>query len=139
MSLRLPGQGDIGGRGGSPGDAYVYIRVAQHPIFQRAGDDLICQVSVSVSQAALGTTARLQTLDGMETLRIPPGTQNGYTITLKGKGMPRLNGRGRGNLLVKVAVRTPTSLSERQKQLLQELGQTVDQEPRPLRREEWPK
>ena len=139
MSLRLPGQGDIGGRGGSPGDAYVYIRVAQHPIFQRAGDDLICQVSVSVSQAALGTTARIQTLDGIDTLKIPQGTQNGYTITLKGKGMPRLKGRGRGNLLVKVAVRTPTSLSERQKQLLQELGQTVDQEPRPLRREEWPK
>jgi len=139
MSLRLPGQGDIGGRGGSPGDAYVYIRVAQHPIFQRAGDDLVCQISISVSQAALGTTARLQTLDGVETLRIPPGAQNGYTITLKGKGMPRLKGRGRGNLLVRVAVRTPTNLNESQKQLLQELGRAVDQEPRPLRREEWPK
>lgn len=138
MSLRLPGQGNIGGRGGSPGDAYVYIRVAQHPIFQRVGDDLICQVSVSVSQAALGTTAKLQTLDGTETLKIPLGTQNGYTITLKGKGMPRLKGRGRGNLLVKVAVRTPTNLNESQKQLLQELGRAVDQEPRPLRKEEWP-
>ncbi|HYA21799.1 MAG TPA: DnaJ C-terminal domain-containing protein, partial [Thermoproteota archaeon] len=72
-----------------------------------------------------------------ETLRIPPGTQSGYAITLKGKGMPRLKGRGRGNLIVKVAVRTPTNLNESQKQLLKELGQAVDQEPRPLRREEW--
>ena len=136
-NLRLPGQGDIGSRGGPPGDAYVHIRVAPHPFFRRSGDDLICQVPVSVSQAALGTTFKLTTMDGVETLRVAPGAQTGYTFTLKGKGMPKLRGRGRGNLVVKIVVRTPVNLTGEQKKLLEELSQAVDEEPQPMRTEEW--
>jgi molecular chaperone DnaJ len=138
-SLRLPGQGDIGSRGGPPGDAYVHIRVAPHPVFQRSGDDLVCQVPISVSQAALGTSFKLNTMDGVETLRIPPGTQTGYTITLRGKGMPRLKGRGRGNMIVRIVVRTPSGLTSEQRRLLEELGRTIDREPQPLRVDEWPR
>lgn len=136
-NLRLPGQGDMGSRGGPPGDAYVHIRVAPHPFFRRSGDDLICQVPVSVSQAALGTTFKLTTMDGVETLRISPGVQTGYTLTLMGKGMPRLKGRGRGNLIVRIVVRTPVNLTGEQKKLFQELGSAIDEEPKPLRTNEW--
>jgi len=136
-SLRLPGQGDIGSRGGPPGDAYVHIRVAPHTFFRRSGDDLICQVPVSVSQAALGTTFRLTTMDGVEILRIAPGAQTGHTFTLRGKGMPRLRGRGRGNLIVRIVVRTPVNITAEQRKLLEELGRTVDEEPQPMRTDEW--
>jgi len=137
MSLRLPGQGDISSPGGSPGDTYINIKVRPHPIFQRVDSDLICQMPLSFSQAALGMELKVPTLDGIETLRIPPGTQTNSIFTLKSKGMPKLNARGRGNLLVKVVLRTPKNLADHQKQLLRELSNTIDQEPKPLRREEW--
>jgi len=136
-NLRLPGQGDIGSRGGPPGDAYVHMRVAPHPIFRRADSDLYCQIPLTVSQAAIGTEVKVPTLDGVETLKIPVGTQTGSSFTLRGKGMPRLRGRGRGNLVVKVVVRTPTNLTDQQKRLLQDLGRTLDREPKPLGRDEW--
>ncbi len=137
MSLRLHGQGDVGPRGRTPGDAYIRVRVRPHPIFERVDNDLACQLPISFSQSALGVEVQVPTLDGVETLRIPPGTQADSTFTLKGKGLPRLNGRGRGNLLVKVKVRTPTNLSDRQKSLIRELSSTIDQQPKPNKRDEW--
>lgn len=138
MSLRLAGQGDVE-PGGLPGDAYVRVRLRPHPVFKRSGDDLICKMPISVTQAALGTSIKVPTLDGHANLNIPPGTQTDSTFVLKGKGMPKLNGRGRGDLLVKIVVRTPTNLSRQQEALLRELAKTLDQEVKPLRREEWDK
>jgi len=137
MRLRLPGQGDIGLSGGPPGDAYVQVRLVPHPSFHRTNGDLMCQVPVSISQAALGSEIKVPTLDGVETVKIKPGTQTGATFTLKGKGIPRLNKGGRGNLVVKIVVRTPSNLTERQKQAIRELAGAETKEPKLLDRNEW--
>ncbi|MCS7116765.1 MAG: molecular chaperone DnaJ [Nitrososphaerota archaeon] len=119
-TLRLRGEGDVSPNGGPPGDLYIVIHVKPHPLFKRSNDDIIYEARISFPHAALGTEIRVPTLDGSVILKIPPGTQSGTIFRLKGKGIPKLEGFGRGDELVKVIVETPTRLTERQKQLLRE-------------------
>jgi molecular chaperone DnaJ len=120
--LQLAGQGEVGPGGGPPGDLYVEVTVAPHPVFSREGDHLACTLQVPMSAAALGTTVDLETLDGQRTIEVPAGTQFGERIVLRGLGAPRLRGSGRGDLNVFVEVRTPTGLDDRQRDLLAELA-----------------
>lgn len=120
--LRMSGFGEAGERGGPPGDLFIVMRVKSDPHFRRQDDDLITETSVSFMQAALGTEIEVETLDGPEAVKIAEGTQPGDTIRLKGKGVKRLRGSGRGDLHIVITVKTPTRLSEREKELLQELA-----------------
>lgn len=128
-TLRLPGRGAGGLRGGPPGDLYVHLRVRPNPAFARRGSELAAVVHVAMTQAALGTTVSFDTLDGVEELEIPAGSQNGKEIRLRGRGVPNLGGRGRGDLVVTVVVDTPDDLSKEQEELLRRLaeirGETV--------------
>lgn len=117
-TLRLSGRGAVGPRGGPPGDLYVRILVNPHDRFVREGDDLVEHLSISAAQAALGAHLPLETLDGWEDLLIPKGTQNGRTFRLKGRGVPHLAGRGRGDLVVVANVETPTRLTDEEAELL---------------------
>ncbi len=120
--LRVSGGGEAGMRGGPSGDLYVVFRVRPHKVFQRKGSDLWLEETLSISQAALGVEKEISTLDGTANLTIPGGTQHGATFRLKGHGMPRLRGSGRGDLHVKVKVNVPKRLSQRQKELLEEFA-----------------
>ncbi|MDE3204622.1 MAG: molecular chaperone DnaJ [Acidobacteriota bacterium] len=122
-TLRLPGRGAGGLRGGPAGDLYVHLRVRPHPTLTRNGVDLLAITHVAVTQAALGTTMAFSSLDGEEELSIPAGTQSGREIRLRGKGVPVLQGRGRGDLIVTVIVDTPTDLSKEQEDLLRQLAE----------------
>ena len=117
-TLRLTGRGAVGPRGGRAGDLYVHLRVAPHAMYRRDGLDLVTEVPVSIAQASLGTSLELETLDGTEPLVVPAGTQPGREFTLRGHGVPRLNGRGRGDLRVRVRVDGPTKLSDTEVELL---------------------
>ncbi|WP_392399256.1 molecular chaperone DnaJ [Actinotignum urinale] len=129
MRVRLAGRGDAGSFGAPEGDVYVEIQVQPHPIFHRVGDELQGEIQVPMTSAALGTTATIPTLDGDKEITIPTGTSSGYTVTLKGLGATQVNGRGRGDMKIRVAVKTPTNLDDRQEKLLRELaelrGETV--------------
>ena len=118
--LRLPGEGEPGENGGSPGDLYVIITVKEHPLFSREGNDLLCEVPIGFTQAALGANIEVPTLKGKTELKIPPGTQPGKIFRLKGLGAPDLRGYEHGDLVVKVKVTIPAKLTARQKELLQE-------------------
>jgi molecular chaperone DnaJ len=120
--LRISGEGEAGARGGPTGDLYVFIHVEEHAFFERDGADLYCKFPVSFSQAALGAEVEVPSLEGKETLNIPEGTQTGTRFRLKGKGIPRLEGHGRGDLHVIVSVVTPTRLKQEQRRLLEELA-----------------
>ncbi|MDK2820903.1 MAG: molecular chaperone DnaJ [Clostridia bacterium] len=120
--LRMTGEGESGLRGGPPGDLYIHINVRPHKFFKRKGYDVICEVPINIVQATLGDSIKVPTLDGKVEINIPEGTQTGTQFRLKGKGIPRLNGIGRGDQHVKVYVETPTNLSERQKELLREFA-----------------
>jgi molecular chaperone DnaJ len=122
-TLRLTGRGAVGPRGGPAGDLYVRLRVLADDRFVRQGDDLVHTLDLSVAQAALGCHALLETLDGTEELPVPAGTQNGRTFRLKGLGVPHLQGRGRGDLLVVVNVVTPTGLSEEEETLFRRFAE----------------
>ena len=117
-TLRLTGRGAAGPRGGRAGDLYVHLRVRPHERFRRDGDDLVTEVPISIAQAALGTSLTLETLDGDEDLVIPHGTQPGREFLLRQRGVPRLQGRGRGDLIARVRVDVPTKLSEAEVDLL---------------------
>ncbi|MGA8296205.1 MAG: DnaJ C-terminal domain-containing protein, partial [Acidimicrobiales bacterium] len=119
---RIAGAGAPAIRGGIPGDLYVHLRVASHPRFERSGADLLTSEHISMTQAALGTELVVTTLDGDEAISIPPGTQSGKVIRLRGRGVPQVRGRGRGDLHVRVFVDTPTELTKDQEQLLRELA-----------------
>lgn len=122
-TLRLAGRGMAGPQGGPAGDLFVHVRVGSHPRFSRQGYDLVDQLTLSVAQAALGTHLRYETLDGEEDLVVPAGTQHGRVFRLKGRGVPHLEGRGRGDLLVQVAVEVPTDLSREQEELLRRFAE----------------
>ncbi len=122
LRLRLAGQGNAGTRGGSTGDLYVVVFVKPHPTFQRQGDDLILDRVISFPLAALGGKTTIPTLEGDMGLDVPPGTQPGAVLRQRGKGMPRLRQRGRGDILVRVNVRVPTKLSGKEREALRELG-----------------
>ena len=120
--LRLAGLGERGA--GGNGDLYVFIHVKEHPIFKREEDDIYLETPVSFSQAALGAEIDVPTLTGKAKLKIPAGTQTHTVFRMKGEGMPRVRGRGKGDQLVRVIICTPTNLSEKQKKHLSELGDT---------------
>lgn len=120
--LRVANEGEAGSRGGPPGDLYVYIFVKPHKLFTREGDDVVCEVPVSIVQAALGDEIEVPTLDGPVKVRVPDGTQSGTVLRLKDKGIPHLRGHGRGDQHVRVKVVTPKKLTERQRELLREFA-----------------
>ena len=121
-TLRLNGRGAAGSRGGPPGDVYVHLRVRPDPRFVRAGVDLHHELHVAFTQAALGAELEVPTLDGPEVLAVPPGTQTGREFRLRGRGVPHLQGRGRGDLVVRLVVDTPIELSREQEELLRQLA-----------------
>lgn len=118
--LRLRNEGEAGARGGSRGDLYVVIHVEPHEYFSRKGNDLYCEIEISSIQACLGDTVEVPTLEGSEQIKIPAGTQPGAIFRLKGKGFPDLRGFSQGDQLIKVKLVTPTNLTARQKELLEE-------------------
>ncbi|MFL5781144.1 MAG: molecular chaperone DnaJ [Thermoleophilaceae bacterium] len=126
--IRLTGRGHAGEAGGPAGDLFVLVRVAEHEHLAREGDDLVLAIDVPAPDAALGTTVEVETLDGTEELRIEPGTQPGTEIRLRGKGMPSLRHRGRGDQRVIVNVVIPRRLSKPQRELLEELRGTLSEE-----------
>jgi molecular chaperone DnaJ len=126
--IRLPGRGHAGERGGPPGDLYVLVRVADDERFVRDGSDLVSVVDVPAPVAALGATVTVATLDGSEEIEIPAGTQPGTVITLRGKGMPAIGRRGRGDQQVVLNVVTPRKLTARQKELLGELRDSLTED-----------
>ncbi|MDQ3294932.1 MAG: J domain-containing protein [Actinomycetota bacterium] len=121
-TLRLPGRGAIGPRGGGHGDLYVHVRVGRHPRFERDGFDLVHRLHLPLTQAALGAHLTFETLDGPEDLVVPKGTQTDKVFRLRGRGVPHLEGRGRGDLLLHVAVDTPDDLSREEEDLLRQLA-----------------
>ena len=126
--LRLTGEGEAGPAGGPAGDLYVVIHVQEHPFFQRDGNDLHCEIPINFPTLALGRDITIPTLDGEETITIPEGTQAGSVFRLRGRGMPDVSGRGRGDLLVTVKVVTPAKLTKEQKKLLQQLAASLPAE-----------
>jgi molecular chaperone DnaJ len=131
-TIRLTGEGELGSAGGPPGDLYVYLAVEEHPIFSREGQDIICDVPISFSQATLGTEIDVPTLTGNSKLKIVAGTQPGHVIRLKGKGFPHLRGAGSGDELCRIIVEIPTKLSPRQKELLQEFDSLSSEHATPI-------
>jgi molecular chaperone DnaJ len=119
--IALEGQGEAGPRGGPPGDLYVVVNIRPHPQLLRRGTELFVELPVTFPQAALGTTLRVPTVEGSEEVEVPAGTQSGHEIRLRGKGVPRLRGAGRGDLHVIVNVVVPSKLSKRERELLREL------------------
>ena len=122
-TLRLGGRGATGPRGGGAGDLYVHVRVGSHKRFERAGYDLVEELHLPMTQAALGAHIRYETLDGNEDLVVPAGTQTGRVFRLRGRGVPHVNDRARGDLLVRVVVDTPGSLSNEEEELLRKLAE----------------
>jgi molecular chaperone DnaJ len=122
IRLKLSGEGEAGERGGPAGDLYVVLHVEPDPFFERQGNDLICHIPISFSQAALGAHIEVPTLNGAEKITLPPGTQTGQMFTIKGAGIPFLQRKGRGDEYVQVVVKTPTRLSQRQVKLFEELA-----------------
>ncbi|MDI9623425.1 MAG: molecular chaperone DnaJ [Methanothermobacter sp.] len=120
--LRIPGEGEMGPKGGPPGDLYVTIKIKPHKLFERKGANLYFEKPISFVQAALGDIVEIPTMEKPIKLKIPPGTQTGTTFRIKGYGMPHINWEGRGNLYVKVRVVTPQKLNKRQKELLREFA-----------------
>lgn len=122
--LRIAQAGNAGPRGGTPGDLYIFVRVEPHALFEREGDNLKYKATISFVKAALGDTIDIPTLEGKVELRIPQGTQPNTTFRLRGRGMPRLQGRGRGDLYVQVEVETPINLTKEQIELLKKFGKS---------------
>jgi molecular chaperone DnaJ len=127
--IRMTGEGAPGQLGGPSGDLYLAIEVEAHKTIERRGDDLIVRQPITFTDAALGNSVKVESLDGeSETLKVPPGTQSGRVFPFKGKGMPRLSRNSRGDLLVMVQVMVPTKLNAKQKKLLKEYGEAGSQE-----------
>ncbi len=132
--IRYGGEGEAGTHGGPHGDLYIVLNVKEHAFFEREGNDLHCAVPISYSQAVLGAEIEIPTLEGTHKLKIPEGIQSGSVLRIRGKGVPVLNGRGKGDLYVAVKVHTPSKLSKRQRELLNELAALDGVENKPERR-----
>ena len=131
QSVRVRGEGNVGGNGGPNGDLLVEVYIKRHPIFTRHGMDVLCEVPISFAQAALGAQIQVPTLDGKVSYDLPEGTQTGTTFTLAGKGIPEVNNpRRRGNQRFTVVVETPTRLTKEQKELLRQLDGTLEETPK---------
>ncbi len=129
--LRLSQEGQPGMNGGPPGDLYVVLKVAEHPIFERHESDLHCTVPINVAQAALGASIDILTFDGLQTVKIPEGSQAGARLRLKGLGVPHVNASGRGDLYVHLDVRVPSKMSREQKKLFEQLRDLLPAENEP--------
>ena len=128
--LRLPGRGPAAPRGGAAGDLYVLVRVRPHPTLERHGVDLVHRRTIAMTQASLGASFELETLDGEELITVEPGTQPGHLLRLRGRGVPVLNGRGRGDLIVEIGVEVPHKLTSDEAELLAQFaslrGEEID-------------
>jgi len=120
--LKLLGEGGAGSKGGPSGDLYVVIQVKEHPFFHRRGNDIYCQIPISFAQAALGANLEIETLEEKERISVAEGTQSGDLLYLRGKGVPHLNGYGRGDQVIELLVVTPKNLNVRQRELFVELA-----------------
>src|SRR5579864_2846345 len=129
--LRLSHEGEPGGNGGPPGDLYVVLKVKEHPFFERHEYDLHCTIPVNVAQAVLGAEIEVPTLEDANTLKIPEGTQSGTELRLRHKGVPHVNGRGRGDIVVHIDVSTPAKLTRDQKKLFEQLRDTLPTDNKP--------
>ena len=134
FQLRLHGEGETPSGSGEPGDLYVMIHVGPHRLFQREGDDLLYDLMIGYPQAALGAEVSVPMLEGEATLKIPAGTQQGTIIRLRGRGMPRFQGYGRGNLLVRVRILVPEKLTGQQRALLEQLAKEFGEDVKPKAR-----
>jgi molecular chaperone DnaJ len=134
MLLQVRGQGEPGDPGAPRGNLRIQVMVRKHPHFERNRNDLFCQVRVSFSQAALGAEIEIPTLDGPDRLSVPRGTQSGDVLRVKGRGMPDIGGRGRGDQMVAIIVETPRSLTPRQEELFRELAEIEHEQVSPKRK-----
>src|SRR5229473_5237818 len=130
--VRVAGEGEPGERGGPPGDLYVVVHVQEHPIFIREDTEVICEVPISFTQAALGATIEVPTLDGKVKMKIPSGTQSGKVFRLRGKGIPHLNGHQRGDQHVRVTVEVPEKLTKKQRELLEQFASLAGEDAHPM-------
>ena len=126
QAVRLAGEGEVGEPGAPPGDLHCYIVVRPHPMFSRHNNDLVCQVPISFTQAALGGKIDVPTLDGADVLEIPAGSQHGEVFKLRGKGLPDIRSYRPGDELVQILIEVPRKLNEKQKQLLRDFAATED-------------
>lgn len=127
--VRVTGEGEPGDRNGPHGDLYIYIKIKPHKFYHREGNDVITEMKISFPQAALGDELEVPTLDGKVSLKVPEGTQSGTFFRLRGKGIPDVHGRGRGDQHVKITVVTPGKLDERQKNILRQFADTLGENP----------
>jgi molecular chaperone DnaJ len=128
--MRVPNKGNAGRNGGPPGDLYLIISVRPHHFFRREGNDIVCTVPITVTEAALGTKIEVPSIDGKALLKIPPGTQSGQKFRLRGKGAPSVRGEMTGNQIVEVRVIVPRVADERSKEILRELARLNPEDPR---------
>lgn len=126
--IRISGEGEPGLNGGPQGDLYVAINVKKHPYFRRQGDDILLDLSINIAQASLGAVVEVPTVDGTEEIDIPPGTQPGKVIRLRGKGVPHLRRNGRGDQLVIISVEIPRNLDPDQRELIEQLAPSLGTE-----------
>lgn len=129
--LRLQSEGNPGPPGGHPGDLYVVLKVAEHPIFERRDSDLHCTLPVNIGQAVLGAEINIETFDGPQTIKVPEGTQSGARFRLRNLGVPEVNGRGRGDMYVHIDVQVPKKLSKEQRRLFEQLAELLPAENAP--------
>jgi molecular chaperone DnaJ len=132
--LKLANEGGQGLKGAANGDLYVLINVREHPLFTREGNDVLCEIPISFTQAALGCEIEIPTLEGKISMKVPEGTQSGKVFRLRGKGIPVLQGYGRGDQLVIVRAETPTNLNRHQRDLLEEFARISGEDAHPMRK-----
>jgi molecular chaperone DnaJ len=128
--IKLKGKGEPGTAGGPPGDLHVVTRVAASPLYERKGSDLVLEVPVTYAEAALGAKVEVPTPDGSVSLTVPPGSQDGRTLRIRGRGAPRLNGRGKGDVLARVRVTVPTRLTKAEREAIENLQSVSRENPR---------
>jgi molecular chaperone DnaJ len=132
--LRLSGEGEPGRGNARPGDLYIYIRVKPHPVFERDGSNILCEIPITFAQATLGAEIDVPTINSKVKMKIPPGTQNGKIFRLRGKGIPNIRSGGRGDQLVRVVVEIPTNLNANQKEKLKKFAESCGEETHPYRK-----
>jgi molecular chaperone DnaJ len=132
LRLKVSGEGDRGLFGGPPGDLYIFLAVSPHKIFTREGDDILCDVPITFTQAALGAEIEVPTLFGKARMKVPSGTQTHTSFRLRGKGLPNLRQHGQGDQFVRAIVETPTRLSQHQKELLEEFAKESAEQHNPI-------
>jgi curved DNA-binding protein len=120
--LRVTGKGMEGRNGGPPGDLYLQVSIKEHPIFTREGDDIAVEKEIAFSEVVLGTTVEVPTLEGPKKVKIPPGTQSNTKMRLRGQGVPHFRGSGRGDEYVKVVVKVPRRVTDKNRKLIEELA-----------------